>query len=216
MGDRIPGVLGFQPQLPGLARPADIVPPNAGFEESGPVGLDTGGGGGPASLVLNGWPRALTWDDFPEVETRPADAEGTENAEIHCEINQPERVSVTREGGQRRVSSLTVTIAIARASNWVVRSAKTPELLSHEQGHYDLTGLMGRDMGHEILAARAGTLEDLQQRITAIIERYRQRGRDLNARYDTETGGGRNRDAQRRWDERIRSSIDSGTAFSAP
>jgi predicted secreted Zn-dependent protease len=125
-------------------------------------------------------------------------------------------VGVTREGGQRRVSSLTVTIAVNRGANWVVRSAKTPELLNHEQGHFDITGLMGRDMGNEILAARAGTLEDLQQQITAIIERYRQRGRDLNARYDTETGGGRNRDAQRRWDERIRSSIDGGTAFSAP
>jgi predicted secreted Zn-dependent protease len=125
-------------------------------------------------------------------------------------------VSVSRESGQRRVSSLTVTISVVRADNWVVSSAKTPELLSHEQGHYDITGLMGRDMGNEILAARAGSLEDLQQQINSIIERYRQRARELNARYDTETGGGRNRDAQRRWDERIRSSIDNGTPFSAP
>jgi hypothetical protein len=71
-------------------------------------------------------------------------------------------------------------------------------------------------MGNEILAARTGTLEDLQRQVTAIIERARERGRTWNASYDTETGGGRNRDAQRRWDERIRSCIDNGTPFSPP
>jgi hypothetical protein len=207
--------MGFDPLQAGFGGQGDIVPPDGSFGDAGSVGLDTGGGG-PASLVVSGWPRALTWDDFSDLESRPADAEGNENAQIHCEINQPERVSVSREGGQRRVSSLTVTIGIVRADNWVVRSAKTPELLSHEQGHYDITGLMGRDMGNEILAARAGSLEDLQQQVTDIIERYRQRARDLNSRYDTETGGGRNRDAQRRWDERIRSCMSNGTPFSAP
>jgi hypothetical protein len=215
MGQRTPGVIGFEPLPAGLAGHGDSVPPVGSFGDSGSVGLDTGGGG-PASLVVNGWPRALTWDDFTEVQSRPADAEGTENAQIHCEINQPERVAVSRDGTQRRVSSLTVTIGIVRADNWVVRSARTPELLSHEQGHYDITGLMGRDMGNEILAARAATLEDLQQQITSIIGRYRQQARDLNARYDTETRGGANRDAQRRWDESIRGSIDNRTPFAAP
>jgi hypothetical protein len=215
MSDRLSGVFGFEPLLPDASSPDDFVPPGTGFSESGPVGLDSGGGG-PASLVLSGWPRALTWDDFRELESRPSDAEGDENAQIHSDVNQPERVRVAREGGQQRVSALTVTISIIRADTWVVRSAKAAALLSHEQGHYDITGLTGRDMGNEILAARAGTLEDLQRQVTDIIERARQRAQDLNARYDTETGGGANRDAQRRWDERIRSSISSGTAFSAP
>jgi hypothetical protein len=215
MGNRIPGSIGFDPLPAGYGTSNDFVPPDGSFSETGPVGLDSGGGG-PASLVVNGWPRALTWDDFREIGSRPADAEGNENAQIHSDVNQPERVSVAREGGQRRVSSLTVTISIVRADTWVVGSAKTPELLSHEQGHYDLTGLSGREMGNEILAARAGTLEDLQRQVTAIIERARERGQDWNARYDTETGGGRNRDVQGRWDERIRSCIGNGTPFSAP
>lgn len=215
MGERLPGVIGFEPQPPGLAGTGDFIPPDAGFGGPGPVGLDSGSGG-PASLVLNGWPRALTWDDFRELGSRPADAAGDENAQIHSDVNQPGRVRVSREDGQPRVSSLSVTISIVRADTWVVRSAKTAELLSHEQGHYDITGLSGRDMGNEILAARAGTIEDLQQQITDIIERYRQQAQELNTRYDTETGGGRNRDAQRRWDERIRGSISGGTPFSAP
>lgn len=215
MSDRTPGVMGFDPQPAGFGEQADFVPPDAGFGEPGPVGLDTGGGG-PASLVVNGWPRALAWDEFRELDARPTDAEGDENAQIHSDVNQPERVSVVREGGQRRVSSLTVTISIISGDTWVVRSSKTAELLSHEQGHYDLTGLSGREMGNEILAARAGTLEDLQRQVTAIIERARARAQTWNARYDTETGGGRNRDAQRRWDERIRSCITNGTPFSPP
>jgi hypothetical protein len=216
MSHRTPGVMGFEPPQAGFTSPMDITPPDAGLGDHGPVGLDSGGRSSPASLVVSGWPRALTWDDFRELDSRPADAEGTENAQIHSDVNQPERVSVAREGGQRRVSSLTVTISIISADTWVVRSAKTPELLSHEQGHYDITGLTGRDMGNEILAARAGSLEDLQRQVTEIIERARQRAQDLNARYDTETRGGQDRDAQRRWDERIRSSIAGGTPFSAP
>ena len=215
MGNRTPGVMGFDPLPAGFGGHGDFVPPDGSFGDTGPVGLDTGGGG-PASLVVSGWPRALTWDDFQELGARPADAGGNENAQIHSDVNQPERVRVSSEGGQRRVSSLTVTISIIRADSWVVRSAKTAELLSHEQGHYDITGLSGRDMGNEILAARAGTLEDLQRQVTDIIERSRQQAQELNARYDTETGGGRNRDAQRRWDERIRSCIANGTPFSAP
>jgi len=164
---------------------------------------------------MGGWPRTLSWGDFPGVEARPPGA-NDESAQIHSEVDQPERVSVTRSGGQRRVSSLTVTIRIVREDTWVVNSQKTAELLSHEQGHYNITGLMGRDMGNEILAARAGTLADLQQQVTRIIERYRQRSQALSDQYDTETRNGRDRDAQRRWDDRIRQSMDQGTPFSAP
>jgi len=214
MGDRIPGLFGVEPPTPGIRGGGGFAPPDAGFDEPGPIGADAGAGA-PAGLTMGGWPRTLSWGDFPGVEARPPGA-NDESAQIHSEVDQPERVSVTRSGGQRRVSSLTVTIRIVREDTWVVNSQKTAELLSHEQGHYNITGLMGRDMGNEILAARAGTLADLQQQVTRIIERYRQRSQALSDQYDTETRNGRDRDAQRRWDDRIRQSMDQGTPFSAP
>jgi hypothetical protein len=215
MGNRTPGVLGIEPFPPAGHGREGLVPPDAGFGEPGPTGGDSGTTG-PASLLVSNWPRALTWDDFPELGSRPADAEGDENAQIAAEARQPERISVANEGGIRRVTSLTVTIQIVRENCWVVRTAKSAELLSHEQGHYDLTGLMGRDMGNEILAARAPSAAALQEQITAIIERFQRRARELTRQYDTQTGGGRNREAQGRWDQAIRTAMDSGSRFSAP
>jgi hypothetical protein len=215
MGNRTPGVLGFEPLPPaGFVRDG-LVPPDAGFGDAGPTGGNSGTTT-PASLVLSNWPRSLTWDDFPEVNSRPADAEGDENAQIAAEARQPDRIAVVNEGGVRRVTSLSITIQVVRENSWVVRSAKTPELLSHEQGHYDIQGLMGRDMGNEILAARAPSADALQQIVTEIIQRYRQRGIDLSAQYDTDTNHGRNREAQARWDRAIQTAMTSTTRFSAP
>jgi len=98
----------------------------------------------PRSWLPDG-PRTLSWGDFPEVESRPEGED--ENAQIHCEIRQPDRVSIMRQRGQVRISGLTVDISVMSSDSWVVRTQKTPELLSHEQGHFDLTGLMGRGNG---------------------------------------------------------------------
>ena len=76
--------------------------------------------------------------------------------------------------------------------------------------------MMGRDMGGEIMAARASSAGDLQTAVTAIIQRYRSLAKTMNDRYDTETNHGRNRDAQARWDARIRSSMQSGARFTPP
>jgi hypothetical protein len=182
----------------------------------GPAGVHTGvhGGGAQAAARVTGWPRNLTWSDFPEVSSA---ADGSdENAQIHAEITQPTNVGVVHEHGQVRISSLTVNLSVDRGDSWVVRSAKADDLLSHEQGHYDITGMMGRDMGGEIMAARASSAGELQTAVTAIIQRYRSLATSLNGRYDTETNHGRNRDAQARWDARIRGSIQSGARFSAP
>ena len=215
MGNRTPGVLGFEPLPPTIHVRDDLVPPDAGFGEAGPTGGNSGTTS-PASLVLSNWPRTLTWEDFPEVGSRPADAEGDENAQIAAEARQPESIAVVNEGGVRRVTSLSITIQVVRENSWVVRSAKTPELLSHEQGHYDIQGLMGRDMGNEILAARAPSTDALQQVVTDIIQRYRQRGTDLSAQYDTDSNHGRNREAQARWDRAIQTAITGSARFSAP
>jgi Bacterial protein of unknown function (DUF922) len=216
MGNRIPGVVGHNPPPPEVTS-SGIGAPVVGILAPGPIGTSAGTGGGttpPAALVLAGWPRTLTWADFSEVESRPSGSD--ENAQIHSEITQPENVAVQHEHGQYRVSSLTVNLSVDPGDSWVVRAQKTPELLSHEQGHYDLTGLMGRDMGNEIMAARGRTVHALQLQVTGIITRYRRRAADLNSRYDTETDHGRTRDAQQRWDEHIRGSIRNGTRFSAP
>src|SRR5262245_30988779 len=129
-GGRIPGPvcaerLGDDP----LLRP--------GFGDAIPLGGDAGT---PGAVTLTGWPRALTWDDFTEVDSAPSGATD-EAAQIDSQAIQPERVDITRESGRLRVSAYTVTVRVITDNSWVVRSQKSAALLSHEQGHYDITGL---------------------------------------------------------------------------
>ena len=215
MGNIIPGVIGRDGfQLPDDSRdPGES--PGSSWTDQGPVGLDTGGGGsGKANLKITGWPRSITWGEFKELPARPSGE--NEDAQIHSEVDQPSEVAVVREGGELRVSALTVTIRTVTEDDWVVTSQKSAELLSHEQGHYDITGLMGRDMGNEIVAARASSRDDLQTKVTQIIQKYAQRAKDLSAQYDEETKNGRNREAQKKWDDKIRSAMQSGARFTAP
>jgi hypothetical protein len=215
MGDRTPGVVGLDP----FAKSEDVrnLPesPTAGWTDPGPVGLDAGSDATtPASLQVTGWPRSISWDEFKELSARPPGE--TEDAQIHSEVDQPSRVSVVRENGVYRVTSLTVSLRTVGEDNWVVSAQKSADLLSHEQGHYDITGLTGRDMGNEIVAVRARSRDDLQTKVTQIIEKYRQRPKALSERYDTETDHSRNRQAQKRWDGAIQSAMKSGNPFSGP
>ncbi len=52
--------------------------------------------------------------------------------------------------------------------------------------------------------------------MTQIITKYDQRAKDLSAQYDTETNHGRNREAQKKWDDAIRRGMQSGARFTAP
>ena len=128
-GGRIPGPicaerLGDDP----LVRP--------GFSDVIPLGGDTGSS---ATVTLTGWPRSITWDEFTEVDSAPSGA--SEAAQIDSQAIQPERVELTRENGRLRVSAYTVNVRVFTDNSWVVRSQKSPTLLAHEQGHYDITGL---------------------------------------------------------------------------
>jgi hypothetical protein len=214
MGDRLQGIAGDDPPPPGVIIKS-FGPIDTGFDQPGPVGLD-GGSGVPAgsALQLNGWPRSISWSEFTDISSRPSGID--EDAQIHSDVDQPQRVAVARENGLFRVSALTVSLSIVSDDTWVVTAQKSADLLSHEQGHYDITGLMGRDMGNEILAARSRTVNELQNQVTSIIEKYRQRAKTLTTQYDKESDHSQNRDGQKRWDERIKNATQSGARFTAP
>jgi Bacterial protein of unknown function (DUF922) len=215
MGDRTPGVVGLDPFAEDAGARVPGKTPSAGWTDSGPIGLDAGSGTtAPVSLQISGWPRSISWDEFKELPARPPDE--TEDAQIHSEVDQPSRVGVVREHGVFRVTSLTVTLRTVSEDNWVVTAQKSDDLLSHEQGHYDITGLTGRDMGNEIVAVRAHSRADLQTKVTQIIEKYRRLAKALSGRYDTETDHSRNGQAQERWDDAIHAAMKSGDPFSGP
>jgi hypothetical protein len=202
-GGRIPGPicgerLGDDP----IARP--------GFTDPIPLG---GGKSTSGSVKLVGWPRAIRWSEFTEVDERPAGEK--EAAKIHSEVIQPDRVDVTRENGQFRVSGYTAKLEIFKDDSWVVKDQKSETLRVHEQGHYDITGLIGRDMVNDIGAIRASSTDDLQSQVQAIIKNANELGDRLTKLYDGDqkggTSGGSRPTEQAAWNAHLKSCMDNNT-----
>lgn len=206
---RIPGPLSESPPM----EPASPSAPVTGLDQPGTVGMRTGSRCRSVPR-LRGWPRTITWREFGEVAQRPDG--GDEDAQIHSEALLDPEVSICSDSGRLRLGTFTVRLQVTTEDSWVVRGTATDELLSHEQGHYDLQGLDARALMNRMAALRAENAEDLQRQVTEQIEASRTTAQALSDRYDEETDHGRNAEMQRRWDSAIRDAIRSGNAFQAP
>lgn len=205
-GGRVPGPIIDLAGDPGPQNPA-----RAGFTEPKPLDAKQGDGTGP---TLSGWPRRVEWREFRGRAARP---EGeNEDARIHTEVFQPERVGVIRERGRRRLGRYEVRVVVNGGGTWVVSDRRTDELLAHEQGHFDITGLTARDMVADLGAIRARNNTDLQRAVSRIIRRAGELARDLTRRYDSrgETNHGRNTERQRAWETHLQRCKDDGVRLS--
>ena len=208
-GGRTPGPIGSETRP--LHGPFDPHFPIGGFGTPGPLGLNEGGTTGPR---LTGWPRQISWDEFKDVATRPAGE--TEDAQIDTQTLQPERVGVTREQGQFRLGNFTVKLSVIRNNSWVVANQKSDTLLAHEQGHFDITGLVARDLAKALGALRVGTTDELQREVSRLFEAYDTWAKSLSKQYDDETGNSRNAKVQAEWEARIRTCMQQGTSLGTP
>jgi hypothetical protein len=211
MGDKTPGSEGMDAVMADAGEwDAPSGAPIAGTP--GPVGLDSTSGAGDAPITYTGWPRSISWDEFTPRTSRPAGVQ--EDAEIKCASNP--RWDWSCDGGNCRITALTVEARVNRDASWVVEGRQSAELLHHEQGHYDIFGVLTRELNQALVALRARSGAALQRQIASTRASFQARIDQLMVDYDNQTQHGADRTAQRRWDERLRSSIDNGTPFSPP
>ena len=182
-------------------------PPGQGFEDPGVINLDSTSGGSGSNIT--GWPRTLSWSEFNERDSRPEGMD--ENAQIHSEVQLSPQVTVESDNGKLKLGSFTVQVVTISEDTWVVKGTKSDALLAHEQGHYDITGLMGRDTMNDLKALRARSSRELQQKVTDLLEKYRDLAKSLTKRYDAETNHGRNTKAQAEWEKKIADAMKNNT-----
>jgi len=206
---RIPGSVGYD------GGPLDVgvipVPPNAGFGSPVPLGE---GDAVPSGPRLTGWPRQISWNQFQEVGSRPAGEK--EDAQIDTQTAQSDRVGVAREQGRFRLGDFEVKLKVIRSNSWVVTSQKSDTLLAHEQGHFDITGLVARDLVKALGALRVDTTDELQREVSRLYEAYKAWGQGLSDQYDEETDHGRKVKPQSDWESRIRTCAQQGTSLGTP
>lgn len=187
-------------------RAVDLPGPGAVQQQQGSAGTNQPQAPGPR---LVGWPRKIEWREFPNVKARPSGAE--EDAQIRSEGVLDTNIRPQQEKGRFRIPAITIRVTVVRADTWVVQDKRSDALLAHEQRHFDIAGLIGREMGTALLAIRAADMAELQQEVTRNLEHYGDQAKKIDKEYDDETENGRNADKQRQWEKKIQDCMDNGT-----
>jgi hypothetical protein len=168
------------------------------------------------SSKLNGLIRELKWADFGTPKDKPAPKPGgfALAAFTHAVYDGPSWSVMPVPGTKPMEFELkdTVTVTIwLKHDSWVAKWVfKQPQrvqdnLLEHEQGHYDITALIARDMFIELMQLkqrRFKTAAEGEQAINAITARHSTAViKTVNTKYDSsaETNHGWNPTAQQRW-----------------
>ena len=156
----------------------------------------------------------MRWSEFQDLDQRPAGQ--SEDAQINpeTEFRNPVTVQVR---GQWKLAELELVIVINSANTSAVRSTQSADLLKHEQGHFDIHGLIvGRELAEELRGLRARTNPRLGTQLRQAARRARQRAQRLTNQYDQDTHHGRNADRQGVWDRQIQNAINNNTRLTAP
>ena len=150
-------------------------------------------------------PNVLEWDHFRESE-RPDEAEGMAAASF-CEIRLEFRNVPLREPYIR-----VIPVFLPQRS-WVAGDRRRPELLRHEQGHFDLCEIQARRLRRSLdsLVSESSRAEIGQARklFEYHLEQYKRHGQE----YDRDTDHGVILEEQYKWDRRIEQQLDSLEEF---
>jgi hypothetical protein len=173
---------------------------------------------------LVGLNRALTWHDFRQVtRTAPAPGQIANAAQTQTNVSSGNLslppMRGTRPQQYQLADTISVTIKFDAAqswkASWIATLPQTDQdrILKHEQGHYDLVALLGRDFFIELMQLKTKTYSNLSGFRTdfgGLDTRYLKRIQPIQTKYDSETNHGRIQIRQDNWNAFINS------AFTAP
>lgn len=177
---------------------------------------------------LTGRVKKLTWADFGTPVPKPAPTPGGFAIGAHTETAAPVNYGWASKGGVVSLAdNVTVAIQFVASKSWVADWVfKEPkqfqdDLLKHEQGHYDITALMARDLFIDIMQLKAKTFASkkaLDDAIQALGVTYNPQ--PVHKKYDAagETNHSANDAQQKVWDGLIQKAWTTARtpAMSAP
>lgn len=128
--------------------------------------------------------KEITWDDYKGKPNSPSAA--MTMSVIHLGVDYP----------TNKQAQVTVEALLNRTSSWV--RTKTPSLLQHEKGHFDIAELYARKLRKEIInkTNKESTFED------ELFALHKQLSKQMDAyqdRYDIETDFSRKVENQKAW-----------------
>jgi hypothetical protein len=111
--------------------------------------------------------------------------------------------------------TVTVKAFFDRQQSWVKAGDKSPELLQHEQGHFDLAEVFARRLKQSLacLTDPCGDLEATQTLFDQLVKANQDNFASEQVLYDQETGSGTNPSKQSEWDAKIANDLSALAAY---
>ncbi|PIE89591.1 MAG: hypothetical protein CR997_10270 [Acidobacteria bacterium] len=153
------------------------------------------------SHFLSGYPKDLQWSDFTSKETPPVKGYTAFTYTTYTETRRV--VKKSEDGDYFLCTKLTIAVNVDKAKSWVLKSAKSKELLKHEQGHFDIVGIAAKHVLEIISSEQAETKAGLYKKIQKAYRKAQKMIDNINESYDTETDHGLDTGNQILWNERL-------------
>ncbi len=180
-----------------------------------------------------GQPQRINWQSHFTRVQQPRS--GNAEAFTHVDFRPSYRFSSRPDQqGKHRLTNVRVTVSMNKARSWYVVGRNTPLLLRHEQGHYNISFLIARNLCRRLLelewdsSVLTAVGESSPQQITnrlrtdadQLSRNAQQEVTQLNDLYDSAGRGAKNADGsinpsyQTRWDNMINHAIQHDTGLS--
>ena len=151
-------------------------------------------------MALTNFTYSISWSDFTQLSARPHGE--NEDAQIHPDISFS-NFQLARNGRAATISGVDVNISLVSNDCWVVRAQMTNDLLTHEQGHYDIVALSAREFYNTLMGLSAASVHALQTKVTRLHTKFQSSATAVDSRYDTQTNHSRNTQKQQQWNKAI-------------
>jgi hypothetical protein len=176
---------------------------------------------------LEGHEETLDWRDFQG--TAPAKISGdAAQTEVRFDMLYDFEWDETPKQQGYRVDHVQVTVVVERTKMWSVKDSRTPALLKHEQGHYDIVALIARDLYNELTgweSAKPPRRFRKETDLKAAADRLGRQAKALAARlsgtsstvgvYDQQTKHMKDAAAQEKWDKALEEARSKGSRLMA-
>lgn len=169
--------------------------------------------------------RTLAWGDFNRVDFPvPEPGQKVDTAQTAANGVPSGIVLDSAGGGQYKLrDSIVVTIVLDKSQCWVAKWVFTAKdqtyqnnLLKHEQGHYDITALVGRDLYNALVALRSNTYSsgtDAKSDMDAQVQKFGGMAQPISDRYDVDTANGTDAAQQASWNGYISTAFGGSGTF---
>lgn len=170
-------------------------------------------------MAITGFTYTLSWaNDFTEVDNAPAGFTDR-SARTKALVTLDPKMIAKRDSKDSdyyfKPDTVNVIIKTDKPNSWVVKDLKSDKLLAHEQFHYNIAALAGRDLERKILALTNKDGNELMKAKAELGNAVQNEIDKINKEYDTGLQGtdhGKKDAEQAKWELHIKGLMNKSDA----